>query len=75
VYVNPDGGAMHFSTAVGTPTMGLFGKTDPNHWGPWGDGHVALRKGKQADLISVEHVYQVLVKLLKSQKPDEANRI
>ena len=53
VFVTPDGGAMHFSTAVGTPTVGLFGKTDPKMWGPWGDGHIALRRGKEADMISI----------------------
>ncbi len=64
-FVSPDGGAMHFSTAAGTPTVGLFGKTDPRHWGPWGDRHVALRKGKEADLISVEDVYQALMKCMR----------
>jgi heptosyltransferase-3 len=65
VFVSPDGGAMHFSAAVGTPTVGLFGKTDPRHWAPWGDGHVALRRGREADQISVEDVYQALVKWIK----------
>src|SRR4030043_236130 len=46
VFLSPDGGAMHFATAVGTSTIGLFGKTDPREWGPWGDGHVALQRGK-----------------------------
>jgi heptosyltransferase III len=66
VFVSPDGGAMHFSTAVGTPTVGLFGKTDPQLWAPWGDGNAALRKGKQADLISVEDVYQALAKWIRN---------
>jgi heptosyltransferase-3 len=55
---------MHFSTAVGTPTVGLFGKTNPENWAPWGVGHVALRRGPQADLISVDEVYQALGKWL-----------
>ena len=66
VFVSPDGGPMHFSTAVGTPTVGLFGKTDPRMWGPWGAGHVALRKEKLADLISVEEVYQSLEKWIEN---------
>jgi ADP-heptose:LPS heptosyltransferase len=57
---------MHFSTAVGTPTVGLFGKTDPRMWGPWGDGHVALRKGNHADLISVDDVYQSVKKWIEN---------
>ena len=63
-FVSPDGGAMHFSTAVGTPTVGLFGKTNPENWAPWGDGHVALRRGKEANLISVEDVLRALEKWL-----------
>jgi heptosyltransferase-3 len=63
-FVSPDGGAMHFSTAVGTPTVGLFGKTNPENWAPWGDGHIALRRGKEADLITVEDVYRALRKWL-----------
>jgi heptosyltransferase-3 len=65
VFISPDGGAMHLATAVGTPTVGLFGKTDPRSWGPWGNGHVALRQGKNADLISVDEVYQVLQKWIE----------
>jgi heptosyltransferase-3 len=63
-FVSPDGGAMHFSTAVGTPTVGLFGKTNPENWAPWGEGHLALRQGKEADLIPEEDVYQALRKWL-----------
>lgn len=65
VFLSSDGGPVHFSTAVGTPTVGLFGKTDPRMWGPWGDGHIALRKGNQADLISVDEVYQALKRFLE----------
>jgi len=63
-FVSPDGGAMHFSAAVGTPTIGLFGKTNPENWAPWGEGHTALRRGKEADLIPVEDVYRALGKWL-----------
>jgi heptosyltransferase-3 len=62
VFLSPDGGPMHFAVAVGTPTIGLFGKTDPRMWGPWGDTHLALRRGAQADLISVDEVYQAMKK-------------
>jgi heptosyltransferase-2 len=35
---------MHVATAVGTPVVALFGSTDPSITGPWGDGHVVIRK-------------------------------
>jgi ADP-heptose:LPS heptosyltransferase len=70
VFVSPDGGAMHFSTAVGTPTVGLFGKTDPRLWAPWGDGHIALRRGKESELISVDEVYKTVVGILSEGKKE-----
>lgn len=68
IFVSPDGGAMHFAAAVGTPTVGLFGETDPSDWGPWGQGHVALRNGPQASSIPVEEVYACVQKLLDVKK-------
>jgi len=42
--VTNDTGTMHVATAVGTPVVALFGSTDPSTTGPWGDGHVVIRK-------------------------------
>jgi heptosyltransferase-2 len=42
--VTNDTGTMHVATAVGTPVVALFGSTDPLITGPWGDGHVVIRK-------------------------------
>jgi heptosyltransferase III len=70
VFLSSDGGPMHFATAVGTPTIGLFGKTDPGMWGPWGKGNVALQKGSNADMISPEEVYAIIKEKLQSpEKP------
>ena len=68
LFVSPDGGAMHFSTAVGTPTIGLFGETDPREWGPWGDGHVGLRRGHNAAAITVEEVYECIGRMLEKAR-------
>jgi heptosyltransferase-3 len=70
VFVSPDGGAMHFSTAVGTPTVGLFGKTNPRLWAPWGDGHIALRRGKESELISVDEVYEAVKGILSGGRKE-----
>jgi heptosyltransferase II len=32
--VTNDSGLMHISAAIGTPTIGIFGPTDPRLWGP-----------------------------------------
>ena len=42
--VTNDTGTMHVAAAVGTPVVALFGSTDPVTTGPWGEGHVVVRK-------------------------------
>ena len=43
--VTTDSGPMHVSAAVGTPTVALFGPTDPARTGPYGMGHTIVRAG------------------------------
>lgn len=38
-YVGPDTVVTHLAAAVGTPTVALFGPTNPVKWGPWPDGY------------------------------------
>jgi len=40
-----DTGPMHIAAAVGTPVVALFGPTSPLRTGPYGKGHVIVRKG------------------------------
>jgi heptosyltransferase-3 len=35
VFVGPDTSVTHLAAAVGTPTVALYGPTDPRLWGPW----------------------------------------
>ncbi|MDE2598638.1 MAG: glycosyltransferase family 9 protein [Rhodocyclaceae bacterium] len=35
LYIGPDTGATHVAAACGTPTIALFGPTDPVRWAPW----------------------------------------
>ena len=42
--VTNDTGTMHVAAAAGTPVVALFGSTDPVATGPWGEGHVVLRR-------------------------------
>jgi heptosyltransferase-3 len=41
-YVGPDTVLTHMAAALGTPTLALFGPTDPVRWGPWPRGQTAL---------------------------------
>lgn len=43
--ITVDSGPMHIAAAVGTPTVALFGPTDPVRTGPYGDIHRVLRCG------------------------------
>jgi heptosyltransferase-2/heptosyltransferase-3 len=45
--VGPDCGPLHLAVATDTPTLHLFGPSDPNRYGPWGDPvqHVVLQAG------------------------------
>jgi heptosyltransferase III len=35
VFVGPDTSVTHLAAATGTPTVALYGPTDPRLWGPW----------------------------------------
>ncbi|MGA8148912.1 MAG: glycosyltransferase family 9 protein [Gallionellaceae bacterium] len=39
VYVGPDTMLTHVAAAVGTPTIALFGPSNPVKWGPWPKGY------------------------------------
>lgn len=46
IYVGVDSGPMHIASFVKTPAVALFGPTDPAKVGPYGDGHVIVRRDK-----------------------------
>ncbi len=79
--ITNDSGPMHIAAALGTPVVALFGPTDPELTGPYGRGHVVLRKnpdcspclrrpcteGKPVcmEMITVEDVVQAVLGRLK----------
>ena len=42
LFIGNDSGLMHLSVAAGTPTIGLFGPSDINQYGPWGNNNLAI---------------------------------
>jgi heptosyltransferase-2 len=42
--ITNDTGTMHVAAAISTPVVALFGSTPPLTTGPWGEGHVVVRK-------------------------------
>lgn len=44
VVVSGDTGPLHIATAAGTPTVGIFGPTDPDRNGPWAPEDVTVSR-------------------------------
>jgi ADP-heptose:LPS heptosyltransferase len=63
--ITNDTGIMHLSAAVGTPTLSLFGPTDPLQWSPIGDKHrYILGRNGDVNSIEVEKVLNLVKKLI-----------
>ena len=50
LFVGNDSGLMHLATAVGTPTVGIFGLTNSDAWGPYTSGE----PGQQAVVVKLD---------------------
>lgn len=62
-YLGNDSGVTHLAAAVGTPTVALFGPTDPAVWGPRGE-RVTILRGREGRLEEVT-VHRVVETVLK----------
>ena len=62
-FIGHDSGVSHLAAAVGTPSVLLFGPTDPAMWAPPGDHVRVIRRGPDIDAISVEDVMEALESL------------
>jgi ADP-heptose:LPS heptosyltransferase len=47
LFIGNDSGAMHLAAAAGAPTVGLFGPSDEQLYGPWG-AHVRVVRGPRS---------------------------
>jgi heptosyltransferase III len=65
LFVGNDSGVAHLAAAVGTPTIALFGPTDPLHWAPRGKRVITLKNCQGLDAIAVEDVVEAANRLLR----------
>lgn len=78
--ITVDSGPMHMASAVGTPTLAIFGPTDPVRVGPYGPQHGVLRNTTVAayskdDLESIlgvqaEEAVQVAERMLSRERTE-----
>lgn len=59
IYVGPDTSVTHLAAAAGSPTVALYGPTDPRRWGPWPRGGLALPWSPSAALQRRGNVWLV----------------
>lgn len=52
LYISNDTGPMHLSTAVKTPTIALFGGSNPTQWGPNWDNHTIIAR-QECELMHI----------------------
>lgn len=57
MYVGNDSGLMHLAAATGVPTLGLFGPSRPEVYGPWGEKTAAVRTDLSYDAILAQPGY------------------
>jgi heptosyltransferase-3 len=58
-YVGPDTVVTHLAAAVGTPTVALFGPSNPVKWGPWPKGYTKREDPYQ--MVGTQHAGNVLL--------------
>jgi heptosyltransferase-3 len=66
-YVGNDAGMTHVAAAAGTPTLALFGPTDPRVWRPVGE-HVTVLRGEGSGTfggLTVERACEAVLDMLR----------
>lgn len=60
LFVGNDSGLMHLAAAMGVPTLGLFGPSREEHYGPWGLRARAVRTDLSYDAILAKPGYDYM---------------
>lgn len=71
--VTVDSGPMHLAAAVGTPTVAIFGPTDPVKTGPYGTLHRVVRQGPDLRRLPVPPVLEAALAALAARAAARAS--
>jgi ADP-heptose:LPS heptosyltransferase len=67
IVIANDTGIMHLAAAVGTPTLSLFGPTDPLQWAPLGGRHrFVCGKNSDVNSIDIDKVFNLVKKMIRT---------
>ncbi len=64
-FVGHDSGISHLSAAVDTPTIAIFGATDPKQWSPRGKSVAVLQRPKGSTAVTIDQAKAALEPHLK----------
>jgi heptosyltransferase III len=56
LYIGPDTSVSHLAAACGTPTLAIFGPTNPQRWAPWPGGAAPVHLHRRRPEQTVGHV-------------------
>ena len=68
LFISNDTGPMHMSTAVNTPTIALFGSSNPSRWGPFWHGHTIIARNSMDDITVSDVLLAAEKHLLKDER-------
>ena len=73
LFVGCDSGPLHLCSAVGTPSVALFGPKDPRVYGPYSPRHLVVYKAEggngSMEAITVEDAFQAAAALYRESRP------
>lgn len=76
LFVGCDSGPLHLCSAVGTPSVALFGPKDPRVYGPYSPRHHVVYKAEGGNgsmqAITVEDAFRAVENLLREDAPTSA---
>lgn len=71
LFLSNDSGPMHMAAALGVPTVGIFGPTDPALQGPYGSGNAVVQKVGLPCLCCNRLTCQIGNPCMETLMPDE----